>query len=112
MADKLKEEINALQCRAAAVKIDSQIMNRFSVYIQVSAFLISKGEIDRAESWLHIAMDSGMEPSIFDDLKDSDGNKKDIDSWVSKKLDGEICFEQSVDLIRSKFSEIEKLRTA
>lgn len=53
-----------------------------------------------------------MEPSIFDDLKDSDGNKKDIDSWVSKQLDGEICFEQSVDLIRNKFPEIEKLRTA
>lgn len=35
MTDKLKEEINILQYRAAAVKIDSQIMNRFSVYIQV-----------------------------------------------------------------------------
>lgn len=58
MTNKLKEEINALQGRAAEVKIDSQIMNRFSTYIQVSAFLISKGEIDRAESWLHIAMDS------------------------------------------------------
>ncbi|WP_311746756.1 hypothetical protein [Proteus penneri] len=112
MTDKLKEEINAIQGRAAAVKIDSQIMNRFSTYIQVSAFLISKGEIDRAESWLHIALDSGMEPSIFDDLKDSDGNKKDIDSWVSKQLNGEICFEKSVDLIRNKFPEIEKLRTA
>lgn len=112
MTNKLKEEINTLQYRAAAVKIDSQIMNRFSTYIQVSAFLISKGEIDRADGWLHIAMGSGMEPSIFDDLKDNDGNKNDIDSWVSKQMDGEICFDQSVDLIRKKFQEIEKLRTA
>ena len=112
MTSKLKTEINAIQGRAAVVKIDSQIMEKLLAYIQIAAYLISKGHIDRAESWLQIAMDSDDELTIFDDLKDSNGNHGDIELWINKRLEGEIRFDESVTLIREQFPELEKLRTA
>ena len=112
MTDKLKKEINALQGRAAMVSLDGYIITKLLCYMQISDYLISKGEINEARSWLCMATDNDPDFNIFDDLKDSDGNPEDINAWINKQLEGEIGDDESLELIRNKFPEIEKLRTA
>ncbi|HHR6455420.1 TPA: hypothetical protein ACS772_000857 [Providencia alcalifaciens] len=112
MTDKLKEEINALQGRAAMVSLDSYIITKLLSYMQISAYLISKGEINEARGWLCMATDNDPDFNIFDDLKNSDGNPEDINAWINKQLEGEIGDDESLELIRKQFPELEKLRTA
>ncbi|MEQ5238514.1 hypothetical protein [Proteus terrae] len=112
MTDKLKEEINALQGRAAMVSLDSYIITKLLCYMQISAYLISKGKIDEARSWLCMATDNDPDFNIFDDLKNSDGNPKDINDWINKQMEGEIGGDESIELIRRHYPELEKLRTA
>lgn len=112
MTDKLKEEINALQGRAAMANIDVCIMVRLSLTIQIASFLIEKGKSIEAKDWLLGALEWGTDANIFDDLDDSDGNSEDIQSWFDKRMEGEISLDEAFKLIRSRYPEIEKLRTA
>ena len=112
MTDKLKEEINALQGRAAMANIDECIMVRLSLTIQAASYLIDKGKPEEAKDWLFGALEWGTDTNIFDDLKDSDGNSEDIQVWFDKRMEGEISLDEAFKLIRSRYPEIEKLRTA
>lgn len=112
MTDKLKEEINALQGRAAMANIDVCIMVRLSLTIQIASFLIEKGKSIEAKDWLLGALEWGTDANIFDDLDDSDGNSENIQSWFDKRMEGEISLDEAFKLIRSRYPEIEKLRTA
>lgn len=112
MTSKLKEEINAIQGRAAMANIDVCIMVRLSLTIQIASFLIEKGKTIEAKGWLLGALEWGTDVNIFDDLDDSDGNSEDIQAWFDKRMEGEISLDEAFKLIRSRYPEIEKLRTA
>lgn len=112
MTSKLKEEISSIMDRAAMVSLDGYIITKLLCYMQISAYLISKGEINEARSWLCMATDNDPDFNIFDDLKNSDGNSEDINDWINKQLEGEIGDDESLELIRKHYPELEKLRTA
>ncbi|CAG9418315.1 TPA: hypothetical protein ACS727_003664 [Providencia alcalifaciens] len=112
MTNKLKKEISSIMDRAAMVSLDSYIINKLLSYMQISAYLISKGRIDEATNWLCMATDNDPDFNIFDDLKDSEGSPKDINDWINKQLEGEIGNDEYLKLIRKHYPELEKLRTA
>ncbi|MCX2588173.1 MULTISPECIES: hypothetical protein [Proteus] len=112
MTNKLKEEINAIQGRAAMANIDACIMVRLSLTIQIASFLIEKGKTIEAKDWLLGALEWGADVNIFDDLDDSDGSSEDIQAWFDKRMEGEISFAEAIELIRKHYTELEKLRTA
>ncbi len=110
--DKLKEEISSIMDRAAMGNATVCILNRFANTVQIAAFLISKGKVKEATDWLYGALEWDSEVDIFGDLKDSDGNSEDIQTWFDKQIEGEISFAEAIELIRKHYTELEKLRTA
>lgn len=112
ITDILKEEINGIMDRAAMGNATVCILNRFANTVQIAAFLISKGKVKEATDWLYGALEWDSEVDIFGDLKDSDGNSEDIQTWFDKQMEGEISFAEAIELIRKHYTELEKLRTA
>ncbi|CAB5650606.1 hypothetical protein AB6H26_11140 [Providencia hangzhouensis] len=109
MNNKLQEEIEKVQDRAAGELVSSWYLARLANTILIACYSLDKGNIRLAKEWLFGAMEMWPDVDIYEDLKDSNGNAEDLQAWFDKGMEGELNHSQALNIIRKEYPELQRV---
>lgn len=108
MNNKLKEEIEKIQNRAAGELVLSWYLARLANTILIACYSLDKGNDRLAKEWLFGAMEMWTEVDIFEDLNDSNGSAEDLQAWFDKGMEGELNHGQALKIIYKEYPELQR----
>ncbi|NIA73991.1 hypothetical protein HBA43_15540 [Providencia rettgeri] len=108
MNNKLQEEIEKIQNRAAGELVNSWYLARLANTILIACYSLDKGNIRLAKEWLSGAMEMWPDVDIFEDLKDSNGSAEDLQAWFDKGMEGELNHSQALKIIHKEYPELQR----
>lgn len=109
MNNKIQEEIEKIQNRAAGELVNSWYLARLANTILIACYSLDKGNIRLAKEWLFGAMEMWSDVDIFEDLKDSNGNAEDLQAWFDKGMEGELNHSQALNIICKEYPELQRV---
>lgn len=109
MNNKLQEEIEEIQDRAAGELVNSWYLARLANTILIACYSLDKGNIRLAKEWLFGAMEMWPDVDIYEDLKDSNGSDEDLQAWFDKGMEGELSHSQALSVIRKEYPELQRI---
>ncbi|MDE9463222.1 hypothetical protein [Xenorhabdus bovienii] len=104
----IANEIEKLQIKAAMELSNSWTMEKIILTIAIVHHLLEKGDKEQAMDWMEGLLDWTGE----DLLSEVENNASDLNGWVNKRTENEVCITKALEIIRAEMPDIEAMRKA
>ncbi|CDH05759.1 hypothetical protein XBO1_2000014 [Xenorhabdus bovienii str. oregonense] len=104
----IANEIEKLQIKAAIELSNSWTMEKIILTIAIVHHLLEKGDKEQAMDWMEGLLDWTGE----DLLSEAENNASDLNGWVNKRTENEVCITKALEIIRAETPDIEAMRKA